>query len=398
MHPVLFEDEARISLRPFTFTRPVSGIWLGMTTNQARWESIIGTSCSIAAENHLQKKYPLELTDDNLLINSSVLPYYSLAERLAVLGKNEALIKNRKILAIRLNRNDAEKFLKGDLPSVQAFSFSENLIMMHHVWELYRLNREVFLLDYEYFTRRKISAPLPPHVTCIGNRIFIEEGAILAPCIINSETGPVYIARNAEIMEGTLIRGPLFLGEEAVLKMGARIYGATTIGPGSKIGGEVNNCIIFGNSNKAHDGFIGNAILGEWVNLGANTNCSNLKNNYKPIRVWSYEKEDFTETGLQFCGLMMGDHSKSGISTMFNTGTVAGVCINVFGTGFLPKFIPSFTWGNTLEMKEFIPDKAIETAKCMMERRNKRMTIEDEQILLEVFRLTAKYRQMAGVV
>lgn len=398
MHPVLFEDDARIHLRPFTFTRPVAEILLGMATNRLRWEKILEKTCSIAAENHLQKKYPLQLTDDNLLINSAVLPYNGLAERLASLGKREALMKGRKILAVRLNNYDAEQFVQGKLPPFRTLQFEGTPLIMHHTWELYRMNRDVFVLDYYLFTDNKVSVSLPSHVTCIGQQIFIEEGALVAPCIINTETGPVYISRHAEVMEGALIRGPLFLGEQSVIKMGARIYGATTLGPGCKIGGEVNNCIVFGNSNKAHDGFIGNAVIGEWVNMGANTNCSNLKNNYASVRVWSYAEEKFTETGLQFCGLMMGDYSKCGISSMFNTGTVAGVSINAFGAGFLPKFIPSFSWGGPSEWKTFQPEKAIETARRMMERKHLTMTTMDEQILMDVFNLSGKYRQKAGIL
>jgi len=398
MHPVFFEDDTRIHLRPFTFTRPVAEIWLGMTTNRLRWERILGKTFSVFAENHLQKKYPPEFTDDNLLINSAVLPYHGVAERLACLEKREALVWDGKIIAVRLNGNDAGQFVLGKAPPLRTFPFEGTPLLMRHAWELYSMNRDVFLLDYALFTKNAYSASFPSHVTCIGQQIFIEEGAKLAPCIINTETGPVYIARHAEIMEGALIRGPLYLGEQSVIKMGTRIYGASTFGPGCKIGGEVNNCIVFGNSNKAHDGFIGNAVIGEWVNMGANTNCSNLKNNYAPVRVWSYAKEDFSETGLRFCGLMMGDYSKCGISSMFNTGTVAGVSVNVFGAGFLPKFIPSFSWGGPSEMKVFQPEKAVETARRMMERRNMTMDAVDEQILLDVYNLTGKYRQKAGVL
>jgi len=398
MHPVLFEDDARIQLRPFTFTRPVAEIWLGMAPNRLRWEKILGRTCSIAAENHLQKKYPLEFADDNILINSAVLPYNGLAERLGNLGKREALAKDQKILAVRLSGYEAEQFVQRKIPPLKTFQFDGKPLIMRQAWELYRMNRDVFLLDYNLFTKNKVSASLPSQVTCIGQQIFIEEGAVLAPCIINSETGPVYISRHAEIMEGALVRGPLYLGEQSVIKMGTRIYGATTLGPGCKIGGEVNNCIVFGNTNKAHDGFIGNSVIGEWVNMGANTNCSNLKNNYAPIRVWSYAEEKFTETGLQFCGLMMGDYSKSGISSMFNTGTVAGISVNVFGAGFLPKYIPSFSWGEPGELKTFQPEKAIESARRMMERRNFFMTEIDEQILLDVFNLTLEYRKKAGIL
>ncbi|RPJ66900.1 MAG: glucose-1-phosphate thymidylyltransferase, partial [Alphaproteobacteria bacterium] len=211
--------------------------------------------------------------------------------------------------------------------------------------------------------------------------------------VINANTGPVYIGKNAEIMEGSLIRGPFALCEHSVLKMGAKIYGATTIGPFSKVGGEINNSIITGNSNKAHDGFLGNSVLGEWCNLGADTNNSNLKNNYAEIKLWNYNSEKFTKTGLQFCGLFMGDHSRCGINTMFNTGTVVGVSSNIFGTGFPRNFIPSFSWGGNAGFMVYQKPKAYEAAENAMQRRNVQFTSDDIKILDAVFDLTEKYRK-----
>jgi UDP-N-acetylglucosamine diphosphorylase/glucosamine-1-phosphate N-acetyltransferase len=238
------------------------------------------------------------------------------------------------------------------------------------------------------------SQPIPPgnHVISPEN-IFIEEGAKLAYCTLNASTGPIYIGKNAEIMEGSLIRGGFALCEGAQVKLGAKIYGPTTVGPYCRVGGEINNSVLFGYTNKAHDGFLGNSVLGEWCNIGADSNNSNLKNNYEPVRLWSYETENFAETGLQFCGLMMGDHSKCGINTMFNTGTVVGVSATIFGSGFPRNFIPSFSWGGAGGFTTYVTQKAFETAKIVMSRRNVAFTEEDAAILEHVFEMTKKWRK-----
>jgi len=247
--------------------------------------------------------------------------------------------------------------------------------------------------DFQLITKGRKSQPLSSSVNVLGKEnIFIEEGAQVEFATLNAQEGPIYIGSNAQVMEGAFIRGPFSLGEGSVIKMGARIYGATTIGPHSKCGGELENVVIFGYTNKAHDGFLGNAVLGEWCNIGAGTNNSNLKNNYTPVKLWNYPIERFALTGMQFCGLVMGDHSKCGINTMLNTGTVIGVSANVFGAGFPRNFIPSFSIGGGHGFKELRLKNGLEVAHTVMQRRDMDLDDEDRNILDAVFRRTQKFR------
>ena len=248
-------------------------------------------------------------------------------------------------------------------------------------------------LDFELLTAGRESSPVDPTNTVIGDRIFLEEGARATASILNTTTGPIYLAKDAEIMEGCVVRGGLALGEHSALKLGAKIYGATTLGPHCKVGGEVNNAVLIGYSNKGHDGFLGNSALGEWCNLGADTNNSNLKNNYDSVKAWSYVSKRFAPTGQQFCGLVMGDHSKSGINTMFNTGTVVGVSANIYGAGFPRNFIPSFTWGGPQGTMNYRLDKALDTADRMMKRRGLEVNEVERAILEHIHDLTAEYRR-----
>jgi UDP-N-acetylglucosamine diphosphorylase/glucosamine-1-phosphate N-acetyltransferase len=243
-------------------------------------------------------------------------------------------------------------------------------------------------------TKGRKSQPLNNSCRNIGKgKIFIEEGASANDTTFNTTTGCIYIGKDAEVMEGSVVRGPFALCEHSVLKMSSKIYGATTIGPHSKVGGEVNNSVVFGYSNKAHDGFLGNSVIGEWCNLGADTNNSNLKNNYANVKLWNYSGENFIDTGLQFCGLIMGDHSKCGINTMFNTGTVAGVSSNIFGSGFPRNFIPSFSWGGAQGFTTYRFEHAIETAQLVMQRRNTELTDNDKDILKYIFDNDEKFRK-----
>jgi UDP-N-acetylglucosamine diphosphorylase/glucosamine-1-phosphate N-acetyltransferase len=267
------------------------------------------------------------------------------------------------------------------------------IIKISYPWDIFSNNEKAIASDFELITKGRTSANLSNTNRYIGNNIFIEEGAKVEFSILNATTGPIYIGKDAEIMEGAIVRGPLALCEHAALKMGAKIYGATTIGPHSKMGGEISNSVIFGYSNKAHDGFLGNSVLGEWCNLGADTNNSNLKNNYALVKVWNYPQERFINTNLQFCGLIMGDHSKSGINTMFNTGTVVGVSANIFGDGFPRNFIPSFSWGGAQGFTVFTINKAFEVASQVMKRRNIDFSDDDKAILTHIFEVTEKYRR-----
>ena len=271
---------------------------------------------------------------------------------------------------------------------------SDDILRIENTWDIFKLNGEAIKRDFKLLTSDRESQLIPEMTVAFNkDQIFIEEGAVLPLCSLNANDGPIYIGKDSEIMEGSMIRGPFALCENATIKMGAKIYGATTIGPHSKVGGEVNNCVIFGYSNKGHDGFLGNSVLGEWCNIGADTNNSNLKNNYAEVRLWNYETEGFAKTGLQFCGLMMGDHSKCGINTMFNTGTVVGVSANIFGSGFPRNFIPSFSWGGSAGMITYKTNKAFEVSKVVMSRRDIAFTEVDIQILEHIFKETSKWRK-----
>jgi UDP-N-acetylglucosamine diphosphorylase/glucosamine-1-phosphate N-acetyltransferase len=269
-----------------------------------------------------------------------------------------------------------------DFDRYEMLVYETELIKIAHTWDIFQKNDDVLRADFDILTEGRISQPIPKSNNVIApENVFIEEGAKLEFVTLNASTGPIYIGKDAEIMEGSVIRGPFALCEHAQVKLGTKIYGATTVGPHSRVGGEINNSVIFGYSNKGHDGFLGNSVLGEWCNLGADTNNSNLKNNYAPVKLWNYELNEYENTGLQFCGLMMGDHSKSGINTMFNTGTVVGVSSSIFGGGFPATFLPSFTWGGIDSSEVYNVDKAIETMKIVMSRRSVDLTPEDEDII-----------------
>jgi UDP-N-acetylglucosamine diphosphorylase/glucosamine-1-phosphate N-acetyltransferase len=281
-----------------------------------------------------------------------------------------------------------------DFDTYEIIEFNEECLKLEHTWDIFAKNDAALREDFELITEDRKSQPIPKSVNVISPKnIFIEEGAKLEFVTLNASTGPIYIGKNAEIMEGSVIRGPFALCEEAQVKLATKVYGATTIGPHCRIGGEVNNSVLFGYSNKGHDGFLGNSVLGEWCNMGADSNNSNLKNNYEEVRLWSYETEGFARTGLQFCGLMMGDHSKCGINTMFNTGTVVGVSANIFGAGFPRNFVPSFSWGGATGFTTYLTSKAFQTAKIAMARRQVEFTEEDAKILEHVFEITKKYRK-----
>src|SRR5690554_2348248 len=390
MNYILFDGEQRNQLLPFTFTRPVADLRIGILTLREKWQYFLNRSLSIQTQPYLSKKYPLQLANKNIKINAAYLPTQNLVGLIKNLQENQALFDGPTPIAYFYTPNQSEEWTDFDIIS---YTFTD-LIKIEHPWDLFRYNGLAIERDFELLTQNRTSAPLPDSVQVMGQeQIFVEQGARLSFCTLNATTGPIYIGKNAEIMEGVMVRGPLALGEESTLKMGAKIYGPTTIGPHSKVGGEVNNSVIFGYTNKAHDGFLGNSVLGEWCNLGADTNNSNLKNNYAEVRLWSYQQERFVPTGLQFCGLMMGDHSKCGINTMFNTGTVVGVSANIFGSGFPRNFIPDFSWGGSGGLTTYTTQKAFEVAAEVMKRREVTFTEEDQAILQHVFDITAPWRR-----
>jgi UDP-N-acetylglucosamine diphosphorylase/glucosamine-1-phosphate N-acetyltransferase len=389
---ILFDDSTRENLLPLTFTRPVAGLRIGITTLKEKWEHILGRSCSCLTVDYLSKKFPVHIEPDNFFINASVVADTSLAQTIRKLNEGEKLVSENTVIAYR----SAVPQPADDTKQTKDFKeivFKGNLQQIRHPWDLFVLNDRVLRDDYMQLTTGRKSQPLSSTNQVLGKgQVFVEEGVYCECAVLNTNTGPVYIGRNAEIMEGCNIRGPFALCEHSTLKMGAKIYGATTIGPYCKVGGEINNSIFSAYSSKAHDGFLGNAVIGEWCNLGADTNNSNLKNNYAQVKLWNYRQEKFIDTGLQFCGLIMGDHSKCGINTMFNTGTIVGVSANIFGAGFPRNFLPSFSWGGSGGYMSYKPEKALETAEIAMKRRNIELSLEDREIFHHIFRLTEKYR------
>ncbi|MFN5347495.1 MAG: GlmU family protein [Bacteroidota bacterium] len=384
MNIILFDDQYAANLLPFTFTRPVCELRLGILTIREKWERFYvndKASFSYLTKNYLQDKFACQSTNDNYYVNGALLPTEELVKAISGLEIGKGLMAGNKIIALR-----SDNFSLSDYSSIEFSAYDNHADFINFPWEIFSKNDQEIKADFKLLTANKKSQVVSSTNQIIGSEnIFIEEGAKVECSIINASTGPVYIGKNAEVMEGCIIRGPFALNEGAVLKMGAKIYGATTIGPGCKVGGEVSNSVFIANSNKAHDGFLGNSVVGEWCNLGADTNTSNLKNNYSNVKVWSYHERKMIDTGLLFCGLMMGDHSKCGINTMFNTGTVVGVSANIFGAGFPDKFLPSFTWGGTAESEKFLLDKAVALAATVMKRRGISMTPADEKILSEVF-------------
>lgn len=394
MNYILFDDDAWENLLPLTFTRPVSEIRTGILTIKEKWEFYLRHKCYNLTQDYLQVKYPIKIASDNILINSSVLPTLELIEQINNLNHNEALIYRSLLIAVRLDYDSLVNFWYADISSYNHILYESIVYKIEYPWNVFSFNDKALREDYEILTRDKKSQPISNSNHVIDHEsIFIEEGAVVEHVSLNASTGPIYIDKNAEVMEGSLIRGPFYLGEESMTKLGTKVYGATSVGPHSKIGGEVNNIVITGYSNKAHDGFLGNSVIGEWCNIGADTNNSNLKNNYALIRMWNYKKESFVNTGLQFAGLILGDHSKCGINTMFNTGTVVGICANIFGSGFPRNFIPSFSWGGASGFTTYNMHKAFETVDLVMKRRHIEFDQTEKDILSRVFTMTEKYRK-----
>ena len=328
--------------------------------------------------------------EGNVMINASFLPNAILAELVSNLEPNQAIFKKDEIIAFYTSENQEEV----DFDTYEIIVYNDDCITIENTWDIFSKNDVAIREDFELLTQDRRSQPIPKSVNVIApENVFIEEGAKLEYVTLNASSGPIYIGRDAEIMEGSVIRGPFALCDNAQVKMASKIYGATTVGPYSRVGGEVKNVVIFAYSNKGHDGFLGDSVLGEWCNIGADSNNSNLKNNYEEVRLWSYQTEGFAKTGLQFCGLMMGDHSKCGINTMFNTGTVVGVSANIFGSGFPRNFVPSFSWGGASGFTTYLTKKAFETAKLVMARRDIVFDEKEAAILEHVFEITKKYRK-----
>jgi len=388
MNLILFDDERRSHLLPLTYTRPVADLRLGILTLREKWLQLGADQASFLAVEPLREKFPAVFGQENVYIAGSLHADEALFEAIRALRPNQSLVKNGQLLAIRDTSGGQA------LPPIgeNTLEYQGEIMQVRHTWDLFSLNAKALSWDFERLTRGRTSARPDCSNTILGEQFFMEESAQVSCSIINAAQGPVYLGHHSEIWEGSAIRGPFALLDHASVKMGAKIYGATTVGPHSRVGGEISNVLIQGYSNKGHDGFLGNSVLGEWCNLGADTNNSNLKNNYAPVKLYNYASRSMEATGLQFCGLIMGDHSKCGINTMFNTGTVVGVSANIFGEGFPPNFIPSFTWGGKTGLAEYQFDKAAETAERMMARRNVLFDDTERRLLQHIFIETASER------
>lgn len=388
--------EVRENLLPITFTRPISLIRIGITTIMEKWQHFFqGKTFSHLTAEYLKPKFVTQVEDDNIFIAGHVIPHKELTEKISSLLSGEALQLGEEIIAFRGTYDDfiAKNFIK-------TIFFEQPTISIHWLFDIFMLNNAVMEQDFRQITAGRKSQPLSNTNTVISNstfddgtpKIFIEEGASVEGAFLNASKGVIYIGKDVEIMEGSCIRAPFAACEHAIVNMGTKIYGATTLGPYCKAGGELNNVVLIGYSNKAHDGYLGNAVIGEWCNLGAGCSASNLKNDYTEIKLWNYRVHHFRRTGLQFCGLIMGDHSKAGVNSIFNTATVLGVGVNIYGTGFPRNFVPSFSEGSSAGFTDVSLTKFFAIAERVMARRNVVLTEIDKQIFHNIFDIADSYK------
>jgi len=384
---------ARQSLLPFTYTKAIADLRIGVYSIKEKWAHYLSHNISILTADYLAEKYGSQSSSiENLYINATILPDEAIVAQIKSLSNEQALLYNDELVAFKSKKT---------IPSIDAIEqlrFEHNIVIksctqLSKPWHIFQQNGSEIKKDVLLLDKNQLTSIDDVHTKVYyEENLYIEEGAEIKAAILDASNGPIYIGKNAKINIGTMLVGPVSIGEETQISLGAKIKGDTSIGPHCRVGGEVSNSVIQGYSNKGHDGFLGNAVIGEWCNLGADTNASNLKNNYSDVKAWNYATQSFESIGGQFCGLLMGDHSKTGINTMFNTATTVGICSNIFGADFPPKFIPSFSWGAAGNFEEFKLDKVIEMAKNMMVRRNVPFDQKDEKILSFLFDKTKRYR------
>jgi UDP-N-acetylglucosamine diphosphorylase/glucosamine-1-phosphate N-acetyltransferase len=392
MSIILFDDNAHQTLLPLTYTRPVADLRIGILTIAEKWGKYLDQDFSFHTQPYLQVKFPVKIAADNLFINGSFCPDEKLVEAISLLKTGQSLSYQGQLIAVRLNEADAGEF--DFQKTYQGNTYEHVQIVLRYPEDIFKKNDTELRKDFALLTKGRTSAAISQANTIIGNDFFAEEGAIADCATFNTTKGPIYLAKHTEVWEGTHIRGPFALCEHSQVKMGGKIYGATTVGPYCRVGGEISNSVIWGYSSKGHDGFLGNSVLGEWCNIGADSNNSNLKNNYSEVKLWDYTTRHFRKTGLQFCGLIMADHAKCGINTMFNTGTVVGVSANVFGSGYPRNFVPDFAWGGAQGFEVYMLNKVFETCELVYARRDGRAFDENEKyILKQVFELTKEFRE-----
>jgi len=393
---ILFDDKAWAGLRPLTWLRPVAELRIGLLTMAQRWELLLTGQASTVAQDYLAEQFPLALARDNYFINASLLPTDDLVKQILELSQGEALTQNDELLAARLDDKSILRISdpEGEGDAIPGYDYTGEAILLNRPYDLFHFNEQMINFDVKLVCGSRHSQPLSKTNTVIGEHpVFLEKGASIEACILNTTEGPIYLGKDSTVLEGSMLRGPLAICENATVKMGAKVYKGTTIGPYCKVGGEVNNVVFQAFSNKGHDGYLGNAVIGQWCNLGADTNASNLKNNYGSVRVWDYSTERFEHSDKQFCGLIMGDHAKCGINTMFNTGTVVGVGANIFGSGFPRTFIPDFAWGGASGMTTNKLNKVFETAELVKKRKALSLNEHEKNALEHVYVLTKNLRR-----
>lgn len=391
---ILFDNEVRDHLLPFTYIRPVCEIRVGILTIREKWEKALQGKASFITQDHLSEKYDITISERNFLINGSVLPSPEICSLIRQMDNGEAMLLKGELIAAVLDRNQFNRLMYDEIEDLSSFEVTGTPFdKLNHLWDIFKVNGQAIRADYEELTQGRKSAPLSSTNQVLGaENIFLEPGAQVECAVLNATDGPIYLGRNAKVMEGSLIRGPFVLGEGSTVKMGAKIYGPTSIGPKCVVGGEIKNVVIFGHSNKGHEGYLGNSVIGEWCNIGADTNCSNLKNNWSEVKLWNFPEGKFLPTGELKAGLFLGDYSMCGINTMFNTGTVVGLCCNVFGSGFPRNFLPSYSWGGNHGLATYRPEKAFAAIENMMRIHGADLSATDRLHLLKVFEESAKYR------
>ncbi|MEY3051741.1 MAG: hypothetical protein RLY31_1526 [Bacteroidota bacterium] len=390
---ILFDNETREQLLPFTFIRPVCELRAGILTNRERWELALGGKASYITQDYLSDKYDITISEQNYLVNGAIIPDENLISIIKQIRNGEALLFDGELVAAVLNREQFDRLMDDDIDELTSYEISSTgVTKLNRLWDLVYLNDRILRQDYDMIAATLPSVSLDSDNRLMGEDILVEPGAIVSGATLNARTGPIHIGAGAQVMEGAVIRGPFSLGAGSIVKMGARIYGATTVGPGCVVAGEIKNSLFMGNSNKAHDGYLGDSVIGEWCNIGADTNVSNLKNTFGDIRIWDYQSGTYEPSGKQKLGLFLGDFSVCGINTMFNTGTVAGVAGNIFGSSFQPKYIPSFSWGGGEQFSTYHPEKAFQVIERMMALKGRSFLTEDRVLLMKVFEDTAAFR------
>ena len=384
---IFFAGAAQQTLLPLTFTRPVADLRIGMLTIAEKWQKHLRQDASFITLNYLRYKFPLKISRQNLLINGSVCPDDALLQAINNLKEGEALKQQGFLIAAKISSADVKNW-ETVVASFTGINYVRDFIRITHPEDVFMLNDSELRKDFALLTKGKTSAAISQTNTILGDDFFAEAGASAECATFNTKLGPVYLSKNAEVFEGAHIRGSFFLGECSQVKMGAKIYGGTTVGQHCMVGGEIKNAVIGSFTSKGHEGYLGNSVLGEWCNIGADSNNSNLKNTYGQVKLWDYPTQNLRDTGLQFCGLIMADHAKCGINTMFNTGTVVGVGSNVFGTGYPPKFIPDFSWGGISGNEIYALKEALKTAKRVFDRRSREFNEIESNILTHLFNST----------